>query len=150
MARKDGQPELSLICSQLQTGRDTYDRPGGVPFSAPRSSRFVAKLGRILAANRAAQEYQGVVPFQSPQTSGTAEDLTRNFVADQAVLTTGIISEFLISGGEGKHSELSPWKKPKGFKIIGLIFFESQRIVEILSWFLERRLPRRSALGCKY
>lgn len=45
-----------------------------------------------------------------------------------------------VFGGKGKHSELSPWKKPKGFKIIGLIFFGRQRTVEILDCYLKRNL----------
>ena len=45
-----------------------------------------------------------------------------------------------IFGGKGKHSELSPWKKPKGFKVIGLIFFGRQRTVEILDCYLKRNL----------
>ena len=45
-----------------------------------------------------------------------------------------------VYGGKGKHSELSPWKKPKDFKIIGLIFFGRQRTVEILDCYLKRNL----------
>ena len=45
-----------------------------------------------------------------------------------------------VVGGKGKTSELSPWKKPKGFKIIGLIFFGRQRTVEILDCYLKRNL----------
>ena len=40
----------------------------------------------------------------------------------------------------GKHPSVSPWKKPKGFKIIGLIFFGRQRTVEILDCYLKRNL----------
>ena len=37
-----------------------------------------------------------------------------------------------------KHPDVAPWKKPKGFKIIGLIFFGRQRTVEILDCYLKR------------
>lgn len=40
----------------------------------------------------------------------------------------------------GKASRVSPWKKPKGFKIVGLIFFGRQRTVEILDCYLKRNL----------
>lgn len=77
-------PQTNTFDQESQIGRDTYDRPGDVSFSAPRISRFVAKLGRIQAADRAAQKFQGVGSFRSPQTSGTAENQTRNFVEDGA------------------------------------------------------------------
>lgn len=37
-------------------------------------------------------------------------------------------------------SSLSPWKKPTGFKIIGLIFFGRPPVVEILDCYLKRNL----------
>ena len=45
-----------------------------------------------------------------------------------------------VAGGKEKHPSVSPWKKPKGFKIIGLIFFGRQRTVEILDCYLKRNL----------
>ena len=45
-----------------------------------------------------------------------------------------------VSVAGGKHPSVSPWKKPKGFKIIGLIFFGRQRTVEILDCYLKRNL----------
>ena len=44
------------------------------------------------------------------------------------------------AGGKGRHSNVSPWDKPKGFKIIGLIFFGRKRTVEILDCYLKRNL----------
>ena len=41
-----------------------------------------------------------------------------------------------------KHSSLSPWKKPTGFKIIGLIFFGRPPVVEILDCYLKRNLVK--------
>ena len=38
------------------------------------------------------------------------------------------------------HSSLSPWEKPTGFKIIGLIFFGRPPVVEILDCYLKRNL----------
>ena len=40
----------------------------------------------------------------------------------------------------GKHTTVSPWEKPKGFKVIGLIFFGRQQTVEILDCYLKRNL----------
>lgn len=37
-------------------------------------------------------------------------------------------------------SSVSPWEKPKGFKIIGLIFFGRPPVVEILDCYLKRNL----------
>lgn len=44
------------------------------------------------------------------------------------------------AGGKGRHPAVSPWEKPKGFKIIGLIFFGRKRTVEILDCYLKRNL----------
>ena len=45
-----------------------------------------------------------------------------------------------VTPAGGRHPSVSPWKKPKGFKIIGLIFFGRQRTVEILDCYLKRNL----------
>ena len=45
-----------------------------------------------------------------------------------------------IAGDGGMLASVSPWKKPTGFKIIGLIFFGRQRTVEILDCYLKRNL----------
>ena len=39
-----------------------------------------------------------------------------------------------------KNPLVSPWEKPKGFKIIGLIFFGRPPVVEILDCYLKRNL----------
>lgn len=38
------------------------------------------------------------------------------------------------------NSTVSPWEKPKGFKIIGLVFFGRPLVVEILDCYLKRNL----------
>ena len=61
-----------------QNDGDTYDRPGQVSLPKPRMSRFVAKLARIQAAERAAQESQGAFSSQSSKTSGPADNLAHD------------------------------------------------------------------------
>ena len=61
---------------KFQTGGDTVDHPGDVPLSTPRMSRFVAKLGRIQAAERAAQKPKKTVSFGPLPTAGAAGNHT--------------------------------------------------------------------------